>query len=781
MSRSRWPAALSAAAGLVLSLLGALAACGDPSAGEAGHRGAAPPPTHPLASEGTRRMAQRLWEMPQQLDPLDSEYRNVERAAIWAERVATAGGPGQAPTRAVLSWARELLLAGHPEQAIPIFESMQATLASRANAEMLAELRHMLGLAWMRLAEQQNCLQHHTLDSCLVPIQGDGLHQLAEGGNKAMALFREALEHDSQDWEARWLLNLAAMTVGEWPQGVPEAWLMPPEVFASEAPFPRFPDVAAAAGVNTVSLAGGVCMEDFDGDGLLDLLVSSWGLDDPLHLYQNQGDGRFADRSEDSRLAGIVGGLNLVHADADNDGDADVFVLRGAWVEKGGGYPNSYLRNEGQLVFSDATEESGLLSFHSTQAGNFGDYDGDGWLDLFVGNETGPHETHPCELFHNEGGTFRDVAPAQQMDLVGYVKAAVWGDIENDGDLDLYVSRIDGRNWLMRNDGPLPGGLPPRAMTPAVPERGSALPAVPWLFTDVAAEAGVQEPVRSFPAWFFDADNDGWQDIFVAGYRWGSSGLVAKDYLDLPSKGIRARLYHNRHDGTFADVSEQAGLARVLPTMGSNFGDLDNDGCLDLYCGTGEPDFAALYPNRMFLNDGRGAFLDVTTAGGFGHVQKGHAIAFGDLDADGDQDIYAVMGGAYSGDVFPNALFRNPGFGRHWLTLRLEGVEANRSAIGARVRVRIAEPQDPAQPDGSRRERDLHLVVNTGGSFGSSSLQQEIGLGQALAVLELEVQWPGSGRVQHFEDVPFDRVLELREGGTLQPASAAGTPVGILR
>src|SRR5690606_6084208 len=122
-----------------------------------------------------------------------------------------------------------------------------------------------------------------------------------------------------------------------------------------------------------------------------------------------------------------------------------------------------------------------------------------------------------------------------------------------------------------------------------------------------------------------------------------------------------SRLYRNRGDGTFDDVTQTTRLDRLLLVMGTSFGDLDNDGWLDLYAGTGAPNLLTLVPNRMFRNAGGRSFQDVTTSGGFGHLQKGHGIAFGDVDGDGDQDVYAVQGGWYSADHFRNLLFMNPG------------------------------------------------------------------------------------------------------------------------
>ena len=189
--------------------------------------------------------------------------------------------------------------------------------------------------------------------------------------------------------------------------------------------------------------------------------------------------------------------------------------------------------------------------------------------------------------------------------------------------------------------------------------------------------------------------------------------------------------------------------------MGCNYVDLDNDGWLDFYVATGSPSLRSVVPNRMFRNAGGHTFQDVTASGGFGHLQKGHGVAVGDLDNDGDQDIYAVIGGAYTGDTFQNVLFENPGHGHRWITLLLEGTEANRSAIGTRVEVQVETPQGT---------RSIHRMVSSGASFGASSLQQEIGLGPATAIREIAVSWPGADEVQRFADVPLDRTYRVRQG-----------------
>ena len=189
--------------------------------------------------------------------------------------------------------------------------------------------------------------------------------------------------------------------------------------------------------------------------------------------------------------------------------------------------------------------------------------------------------------------------------------------------------------------------------------------------------------------------------------------------------------------------------------MGANFGDLDNDGFLDFYLGTGYPSYEALGPNIMYRNNDGKAFADVTFSGGFGHLQKGHGIAFGDLDRDGDQDIFMQIGGFYPGDGFANALYENPGHGNRWLSVRLVGVESNRAAIGARIKIELTD---------EKGSRAVYRHVNSGGSFGASTLTQEIGLGNAHRVDSLGVLWHASGIVQTFQDMPLDSYIEIREG-----------------
>ena len=181
---------------------------------------------------------------------------------------------------------------------------------------------------------------------------------------------------------------------------------------------------------------------------------------------------------------------------------------------------------DGDGTFSDVTIEAGLLHYRPTEAAAWGDFNNDGLLDLFIGNET-TFEKTPCELYMNNGnGTFTNVAKETGMDMTGMVKAVSWGDYNNDGLIDLYISMLGENNMLMKNNGKKNGK---------------------WSFTNVAKQAGVELPVFSFPSFFFDYDNDGWLDLFVSDFGGRPTGMinglpaamdviqpVVRDYLKQP-------------------------------------------------------------------------------------------------------------------------------------------------------------------------------------------------------------------------------------------------------
>ena len=601
------------------------------------------------------------------------------------------------------------------------------------------QISYTLGLAHMRRGETRNCCQRNSPDSCLLPIRGKGIHIQQEDSKQAIKYFSEVLEKMPKNspmyLKAKWLLNIMYMTIDGYPDEVPKEYLIQPRVFESEELFARFTNVASKLGVDTFNLAGGVIIDDFTGDGYFDIVVSTFDFNGQMHFFRNNRDGSFTDRTEEANLTGLVGGINMTHADYDNDGDLDILILRGGWSWMGddGKIPNSLLRNNGEGRFTDVTFSAGLGEVHyPTQTATWADYDKDGDLDIYIGNESSQKQA-PCQLFQNNGnGTFTDVARKAGVLNLGYTKGVAWGDYNDDGFPDLYVSNLGSANRLFRNNGD-------------------------GTFVDVAQQVGVTGPIKSFPIWFWDYDNDGVLDLYVANYDSSVGGLAefVANRLGLPIEGELARLYRGDGRGGFEEVAKEQNLTRVALPMGVNYGDLDNDGYLDFYLGTGYPDYEALMPNVMYRNRGGTGFSDVTSAGGFGHLQKGHGIAFADLDNDGDQDIFEQMGGFFPGDKYYDSLFENPGFGNHWISIKLIGVRSNRSAIGARIHLQITE---------GGKQRSIYKHVNSGGSFGGNPLRQTIGLGKAQKIEMLQVYWPTTKQTQTFRDLSVDQFIQITEG-----------------
>jgi hypothetical protein len=717
----------------------------------------------PAPRSETQRMVDTLAMLTRRAmaDPMRFPYLNRRRAEVIDS--ALMREPRLATLRSRFQLAQERLRAGKNREAIGDLERIIRAAGLPPDGSRIPPdakpLFDLLALAWLRLGEQENCIDNPAAEVCILPLTGKGLHGRAEGARRAIALFEQILKAFPEDPGSRWLLNIAFMAVGEFPAQVPDRVLIPALKLPAGPGFPRFPNIAGDLGLGLSSHAGGLAVEDFNRDGLLDLFITRMGLDDQARLFLADGTGGFVERTHEAGLDGITGGLNLIHADYDNDGNEDILILRGAWMGDAGTFPRSLLRNRGDGRFEDVTFSAGLTSFHPSQAAAWADFNRDGCLDLFIGNESQRTlDNRPgtvsrrSELYLNQcDGTFREISHQVGIDVEEFVKGVVWGDIDNDGLPDLFLSVMGGPNRLYRNRG------------------GHS--AESWRFEEVAKQAGVEEPVFSFPAWFFDYDNDGWEDLLVLSYDLRHVNelpeAAAREYLGLPLRIPHGnetvpietpRLFHNNGNGTFTDRSRLAGLAKAIWAMGSNFGDLDNDGWLDFYLGTGSADLSGIVPNRMFRNrDGR-RFEEVTLPGGFGHIQKGHAAAFADLTRSGNQDVFMVMGGAFDGDRFANLLFENPGWpGRHWIALELQGTRANRSALGARVTV------EARQADGTVRK--LFRTVSTGGSFGAGSLQLHVGLDRAIRIERVTVRWPDAEQsTTTYPDLSLDRFYRIVQG-----------------
>jgi hypothetical protein len=691
-------------------------------------------PRQPLETSGIISLLfqkQAYWGPNASLEEIAEVWRHAGHRHLEQLDRYLAGGNLSAGAQIIGSLLKAglLLYEGEARTAFQVLEQARARAEAdpALAATYLFTIVYLQGVTALRIGENDNCILCRGESSCILPISPAAVHTNPKGSRLAVQHFTEYLRQFPDDLEVRWLLNLAHMTLGEYPDKIAPQFLVPLDHWRNCAfDIGKFRDVGHLVGVNRFNMAGGAIMDDFDNDGLLDLVTTSWDATLPMAYYRNRGDGTFEERAAAAGLAGQLGGLYCVQTDYNNDGLLDVFVCRGAWVAAP--IRPSLLRNNGDGTFTDVTREAGLLDPANSICAAWADYDNDGFLDLFL-----CCERQPNRLYRNKGdGTFEEVGARVGVQGGGHCcKGAAWIDFDNDGYPDLFLTNFDHAAQLFRNN-----------------RDGT--------FTEVTTAMGINGPVAvGFSCWAWDYDNDGWLDLFATCYE-GSIADVVKGLLGQPHDRQTGRLFRNLGGKGFRDVTREAGLDMVFLTMGSNFGDFDNDGYLDFYLGTGNPDLAALRPNRMFKNVAGKRFAEITAAAGTGHLQKGHSVACGDWNRDGSIDVFIEMGGAIPGDKYHNVLFQNPGQGNNWLTVKLVGKRTNRAAIGARIKA-VTSGESPLT---------VCRHVSSGSSFGANPLQQHIGVGRADRVALLEVHWPTSGTTQVFRDVAVNQAIEVTEFAT---------------
>jgi len=642
---------------------------------------------------------------------------NIERAAIIKKKLDLEKDP-TAKLNTALDYAQELLKCGKIKECMDVMAYISKFLRDnnvQIDNQTKRQLYSIVGIAYMRYGEIENCVKNHNHESCFLPVQGNGVHALPFGSTQAINEYQIALKDFPDDLEFKYLLNIAYMTLGKYPGEVPKKYLIDPKWFSNKIKFPRFKEIAAEVGVNRNGLAGGVVVDDFTNDGWDDIVITSWGPHQEMVFYKNNGDGTFTDMTKEYGLDGQVGILNLNQTDFNNDGWLDLFLMRGAWWQKNGDIPNTLMMNNGKGHFEDVTMKAGMTKWAPTQTSAWADYNLDGWLDVLVANESLSDFQRGVDLYINQkDGTFKHESTAWGLTQSQFYKGCTATYANDDKYPDIYFSAVSDSNSLYINQ----SGTGTNGFTLAGPN------------------VYVGAPFTSFPCWSFDFDNNGHEDIFVSSFSNEATPATfwMESHLGTANPAMFPKLYSNQGNMQYKEVGKQMGLTEVAFTMGCNFGDINSDGFLDFYLATGNPLYQALVPNKMYLNMDGKRFEDVSYVGGFANIQKGHGVSFGDLDHDGDEDLYVVIGGAVDGDNYFNCLFENPNADHNnWVVLKLTGTTANKAAIGAMVAISAEE---------NGKERMIYRKVTSGASFGANSLSLEVGLRKSTKINKVTVQWP---------------------------------------
>lgn len=506
-----------------------------------------------------------------------------------------------------------------------------------------------------------------------------------------------------------------------------------------------FTDESATAGIvlehdgihhsDRLGIGTGAAWLDYNNDGHLDAYITMRL--SPNRLYHNNGDGTFTDRAEALGLTDAAGdGAGVAVGDFNNDGWEDLYLANG----KG----DRLLQNMSGTHFADITARAGFDTTDESRGTSaaWGDYDQDGWLDLYVTNHIpipgAARASAQDRLYHNNGdGTFTDVSNllAATATLTGYGFIGSWTDYDRDHDLDLIVindclSNNPQPTLIFRNDG---GSDPQRN----------------WKFTEVAREVGIDDCRFGMGLAIGDYDGNGWMDIYYSNVG-------------------PAILFQNRA-GHFTDATATAGVGeQAWPqySWGTSFLDYDLDGWPDLYLTMGSRRaYSNLdpHPDRLYRNNGNGRdFTDVSDAMNLNDRRRGRTGVIGDYDNDGDPDILLVN---YGEAVVLNR--NNNANGNHYLKVDLVGTRSNRDGIGAWLKL--------TTPDG----RVQHFETRSGSNLGGGdALDALFGLGRQTTVSELEITWP-SGTVQRLTDIAADQRLVVREPDVPQSFTEVAASVGI--
>jgi len=482
------------------------------------------------------------------------------------------------------------------------------------------------------------------------------------------------------------------------------------QTFAKITTGPIVTDGGASRSVNWV---------DYDNDGYLDLFVSN-GLEGGQNnfLYRNNHDGTFAKIMSGPLVTGHSPSDGASWGDFDNDGDLDAFVV--AWYDTN----NALYANNANGSFTQVFNGQPVSDLGYSENASWGDYDNDGNLDLYVTNSGSPSLGAKANfLYRNNGdGTFTKITTGEAVTDLMYSRGVSWVDYDNDNDLDLFITNERNQNNTLYKNLLTETGQPNFSLSPVDP---------------ITNNGG-----SSFGASWGDVDNDGDLDVFVVnGWPTAQANFF----------------YLNNGDGSFVRVLNDTIVKDVGNHFGSAWGDFDNDGDLDLYVTTAYGPSASkniLYRNQL-METGVLSFQRVDAGSPVNDLGYSYACAWGDYDRDGDVDL--VVAKTFNENE-NNALYRNDNNnGNHWLEVRCAGTISNRNGIGAKIRTSAII--------GGQFIRQLRAVEGQSGNC-SQNLDQHFGLGNALLIDSLRIEWP-SGTMDVYTDVTVDHIVTAIEGSGL--------------
>jgi enediyne biosynthesis protein E4 len=480
-----------------------------------------------------------------------------------------------------------------------------------------------------------------------------------------------------------------------------------------------FTDVTGSAGLNGTGFPfGNPIWGDFNHDGNLDLFVDNH-YQEPPYLYRSNGDGTFTDIRPTSGLTPGGDRHGSAWADFDNDGDLDLFITKGArGGQTLGSKKDQFYENLGGGQFRDIAEAAGVTNtFGRGRSVAWGDYDGDGHLDLLLGN----FATDLVLYKNHRDGTFIDKTVQAGLGNLQYAGCA-FADYNNDGLTDMFCADFGPhplRDILLKNNG-----------------NGT--------FTNVSSQAGILDLNNGRAIAWGDYDNDGDLDLFVS----RGSGTHSNN------EALKQTLYRNNGNGTFTEVTDQAGLGRFSNNRAAAWGDYNNDGYLDLYVVNSGNDAEGKGPNYLYENNHDGTFTDVARRErvDVSVFSRGRGAAWGDYDNDGFLDLFVTDG--EDGTQFiegPQFLFHNEGNRKNWLKVRLVGTTTNRQGLGAKVRIQIGQRIQYREANGASG----HFL-----SQGAGPLH--FGLNAATVVDRLTVKWP-TGLRQTLHNISANQEITVVE------------------